>query len=574
MTYRLGAVLLAAIAAASLACSGSPVTTDAPSPAPAVPSASTAADEPVRIGPTADTEQVSFTLGLRVDDAAVARFLGAVNDPRSAEYRRFLSAAEFGARFGVGDNAIARIVEWATQAGLSATAVPQRTSISVRGTVAAVNRLLGVTLVDWETPEGDRFHRAEGSPTVPAGLQKAIADVIGLDTEPTVGPAFGHGPILAAGVPGGGLVPSTVARAYEIEQLHAAGILGQGQTIAILSLDALTPADVDRFDDKFDIDGPPVEIIKIPGALEEAGDETAEVALDVQVVRGIAPQAQILDYEGPKTGAGIGDLIARIVADGRADIVSVSWGGCEKFMNSGITSSVERELTAAAAAGISVFIASGDNGAFGCRRWPVSGDPFDRDISANAGWPASSPNVITVGGTFLSTRQDGSYLDEAGWEEPLTMTGGGGGLSTIYDRPSWQSGFGVDNAESNGMRQLPDVAAAADPTSGFAIEYTEPSLGGVTQATVGGTSAATPLWAAAMTLTRQLAESRGVDGLGALAPALYQIAGEQPPGAVFHDVIRGGNLLHEAGPGWDYATGLGTPRVTPLANAIVQFLTR
>jgi kumamolisin len=497
-----------------------------------------------------------------------------VSDPRSADFHRFLSAAEYGARFGVGERAVAKVVDWATSAGLSASAVPQRTSVAVRGNVAAVNRLLGVTLVDWETPDGDRFHRPDGVPTVPNHLREAIADVVGLNTEPVVGPAIGHTPILASGVPAGGLVPSTVARAYEIEQLHAAGILGQGQTIAILTLDALTPSDVDRFDDKFDIDGPPVEVIKIPGALDEAGDETAEVALDVQVVRGIAPQAQILDYEGPKTGSGIGDLIARIVADGRADIVSVSWGGCEKFMNTVMTGIVEQELEAAVAAGISVFIASGDNGAFGCRRWPVGGDPFDRDISANAGWPASSPNVITVGGTFLSTRLDGSYLEEAGWEEPLTMSGGGGGLSTLFSRPSWQQGFGVDNDETNGMRQLPDVAAAADPTSGFSIEYTEPSGGGVTQATIGGTSAATPLWAAAMVLTRQLAESHGVDGLGFLAPTLYQIAAEQPAGAVFHDVIRGGNLLHEATPGWDYATGVGTPRVAPLANAIVEFLTR
>ena len=124
------------------------------------------------------------------------------------------------------------------------------------------------------------------------------------------------------------------------------------------------------------------------------------------------------------------------------------------------------------------------------------------------------------------------------------------------------------------MRQIPDIAAAADPTSGFAIEWTEPGAGGLTSATVGGTSAATPLWAAAMALTRQLAESRGIDGLGVLTPTLYAIAAEQPAGAVFHDVVRGGNLLHQAGPGWDYATGWGTPRVAPLANAIVEFLSR
>jgi kumamolisin len=91
---------------------------------------------------------------------------------------------------------------------------------------------------------------------------------------------------------------------------------------------------------------------------------------------------------------------------------------------------------------------------------------------------------------------------------------------------------------------------------------------------VGGTSAAAPFWAASMALTRQLAGQQGIDSLGALGPTLYAIAGEQPTGAVFHDVIRGGNLLHEATPGWDYSTGLGSPRVAPLADAIVEYLSR
>jgi kumamolisin len=91
---------------------------------------------------------------------------------------------------------------------------------------------------------------------------------------------------------------------------------------------------------------------------------------------------------------------------------------------------------------------------------------------------------------------------------------------------------------------------------------------------VGGTSAAAPFWAASMLLTQQLAESEGVDSIGPLGPVLYQIAAEQETGAVFHDVIRGGNLLYSAGPGWDYSTGLGTPRVAPLARAIVDFVSR
>ena len=113
------------------------------------------------------------------------------------------------------------------------------------------------------------------------------------------------------------------------------------------------------------------------------------------------------------------------------------------------------------------------------------------------------------------------------------------------------------------MRQVPDVAAAADPSSGFlTVSEGEASSGG-------GTSAAAPFWAALTVLMRQLGEQQGVDGLGALGPTLYAIAAAQPPGTVFRDVTRGGNLLDNAATGWDYATGLGSPRGTPLAQAVV-----
>ena len=531
--------------------------------------------QPVAIGATADGEQVAFTISLtQRNRGELADRLSGLADPASPYYRDYVSAAEFGERYGLAAANLARVSGWLQAAGLNGVATPQRTSLSVSGTAGAVKEALGVSLIDWQTAAGTRFHRPDGTPSVPDDIRASVAAIVGLDTEPNVRSAVGpRGPIHAAGVPEGGLVPATVRRAYEIDPLHAAGIQGQGQTIAILSLDALTPSDVDLFDERYGITGPEVETVKIAGALQTPGDETAEVALDVQVVRGIAPQAQIINYEGPKTGAGIAALMARIVSDGRADIVSISWGGCEKMLGDQNMRAIDLEFEAAFAAGMSVFVASGDNGAYGCRRFPVSANPLDRDNAASASYPASSPNVISVGGTFLTTLADGTYVSEAGWEEPLSTSGGGGGLSGLFDRPSWQVGAGVDNSDTNGRRQLPDIGAAADPASGFFIVYTSPGQG-LASGPIGGTSAAAPMWAGSMALTRQLAENAGIDGLGTLAPVLYQIAAEQAPGAVFHDVIRGGNLLHEAGPGWDYSTGLGTPRVAQLSQAIVEFLSR
>jgi kumamolisin len=531
-----------------------------------------AAAAPTLVGPTVGSEQVHFTVSLNLrDDGELADFLVRLNDPDSPDYHRYLTPSEFGERFGLDAGAVDDVVAWLQSAGLAASVVPQRTSIAASGRAADVNRLLGITLEDWTTPGGDPYHQPSGEPSVPSAVRDEVAAILGLDTEPVLEPAFGG--ILASGVPAGGLLPRTVARAYEIEPLQEAGMHGEGQVVAIVSFDTFTPSDVGLFDAREGFDAPPIETVRIPGAVQDPGPGTGEVALDIQVIRGIAPQTRIINYEGPNTADGFAALISRIVADGQTQIVSISWGLCEKYTVPSALRAEEREFAAAFAAGISVFVASGDDGAFGCRRVAISDDPFDRDLSQDAQWPSTSPSTIAVGGTFLSVLEDGTYLSEAGWEEPLSGAGGGGGLSTFMDRPTWQVGEGVNNSDSNGSRQVPDVAGPADPASGFFIVYTEPGQG-LVNGQVGGTSAAAPFWAGSMALTRQLAGTQGVDALGALGPTLYQISGEQPAGAVFHDVIRGGNLLFEAGPGWDYSTGLGSPRVAPLAQAIIDFLNR
>jgi kumamolisin len=395
-----------------------------------------------------------------------------------------------------------------------------------------------------------------------------VAAVVGLDTEPVVLPAANPG-VLLSGVPNGGLRPNDVARAYEIEQLHAAGLHGEGQTVAIVSFDTFYEDDIDAWDEEMGITGPAVESVPLPGAPDEPTGDNDEVTLDIEVIRGIAPAAQIVNYEAANKISNFAAMIAKIVSDGRADLVNISWGKCEKYWPTEAFNGMNQELQAAFAAGISVFVASGDDGAYGCRRNRVSDDPFVRDLTPNVDFPSASTSVIAVGGTYLTVRTDGTYYSEAGWEDPLGGGGGGGGISALVNRPSWQQGAGVDNSESSGKRQVPDVAGPADPASGFIVMYTPPGerrqTGGV-----GGTSAAAPFWVGSMTLVRQLAASRGIDGLGALGPTLYQVAAARPD--VFHDVVRGGNLLQQAGQGWDYSTGLGSPRVAPLADALISAL--
>jgi subtilase family serine protease len=526
-------------------------------------------DQITRLGPTDADEVVDFTLALVVPGSADAtRFLADLYDPQSADYRRFLNAEAFGARFGLPLADIDAVVSWLGANGVQTLFRPaQRTSLEVRARAGDVNRLFGLTLEDFATGAGRRFHRPTNQPTLPSSMNGRVAAVVGLDTEPVVVKAFPG--ILGAGVPNGGMKPNDVARAYEIDQLHAAGLHGENQTVAIVSFDTFYQDDIDTWDQAMNISGPAVESVKLAGAPDEPEGGNDEVTLDIEVIRGIAPAAQILNYEATNKLSNFATLIAKIVSDGRADLVNISWGKCEKYWPSEAFRSMNQELQAAFAAGISIFVASGDDGAYGCRRNQVSDDLFDRDLSPNVDFPSASTSVIAVGGTYLTVRTDGSYHNEAGWEEPLGGGGGGGGISQRVERAAWQAGLGVVNSESNGMRQVPDVAGPADPSSGFIVIFTPP---GAKQHTggVGGTSAAAPFWVGSMVLARQLAGQHGVDKLGALGPVLYQLAASRPD--VFHDVVRGGNLLQQAGPGWDYSTGLGTPRVAPLADALVSAL--
>jgi kumamolisin len=299
------------------------------------------------------------------------------------------------------------------------------------------------------------------------------------------------------------------------------------------------------------------------------GDGASEVNLDIDTIRSIAPKAQILDYEAPNGGVGYGDVLNAIVKDGKADIVSISWGNCDDASNLGIDErrATEQAFKAAVARGLSIFVASGDAGAFTCQR------RFLEDHRLTTEFPSDTPFVISVGGTRLATTANGTYAAEFGWEDSLSNGGGGGGINPKDVRPAWQKGPGVRNKFSNGKRQLPDVSASADPDSGFWV------VTGGQAFPIGGTSAATPFWAGSTVLISQLAKRNHVGvranktgKLGFIAPALYQLASTKQPFPPFHDVVGGGNRYYDAGPGWDFSTGLGSPDVWNLARDLIRFL--
>jgi kumamolisin len=207
-----------------------------------------------------------------------------------------------------------------------------------------------------------------------------------------------------------------------------------------------------------------------------------------------------------------------------------------------------------------MFVASGDSGAYDCQASNFS------DHRLTVDWPSASAYAISVGGTRLSVARDGSYAGEAAWDDQLSNAGGGGGFSVGDPRPTWQSAPGVLTNLSSGRRQVPDVSADADPGTPWAVWVRQ----GAGQ--VGGTSAAAPFWAASMLLIQQYAAAHGVRRLGFVDPILYALARANLQPSPFHDVARGTNRYYRARPGWDPATGLGSPDVGLLAQDMVTYL--
>ena len=502
-----------------------------------------------RIGPVPPGRVLTATLLLRQPGARrLDTAVTAMENPAAAGFDAVLTPVQIGHRFGLGATPLRALDRALRARGIAPLSLDAtRTSLRVRGTAAALERLLGLQLTDYVDASAARVRLATGRVTPPAGATRVITGATGLDTRPLWRPAD---------VPLGGVSPAAAIAAYDIAPLRAAGLDGQGQTVAIVSFTGYDPADLAAFDRRFGITGPAPSIVPVDGG---SYSTSGEAALDVELVRAIAPAARIIVYEAPLQGGQYSDLLRRIVDDHRATTVSSSWGSCELGVPGSERQADARLLRAGVASGMSFFVASGDQGAYDCQ----SDDPADHRLSVD--WPAASQDAIAVGGTRLALTPSLGYGAETAWTEQLGGLGGGGGVSRYDPRPSWQTGPGVLGPASDGHRQLPDVSADADQGTGWAIEAGGPQE-------VGGTSAAAPFWAGAMALIRQYAAAHGVPRLTNPDPAFYALAAAGGRPAPFHDVTAGANRYWRAAPGWDPATGLGSPDVAVLARRLTAYV--
>jgi kumamolisin len=406
--------------------------------------------------------------------------------------------------------------------------------VDASGTAAQLEKAFGTKLSTWKDAKSGRaFYANETAPTLPTGIAGLVSDVTGLNNRAQLHHQ-GSAKVNPHNGPGGGYTPAQIKGGYNVSGTYT----GSGQKIALLEFDGFAQSNITKYDTNYSLGSPTPTVSKVDGGSGALGDGQVEVELDIEVLHAIAPKANVTVFEGPNSDAGEVDTYQAIVDSG-IPTTSISWGASESQRTTSNINAVDAVFKAGAAEGLGFYAASGDDG---------SDDAGDGTTTVD--YPASDPYVTGVGGTTLTVTSANAWSKETAW------SGGGGGKSSVFKIPSWQTA--VQKSAGGGYRQVPDVSALANPSPGVSI-YSQGSWG-----TVGGTSAAAPEWAAFGALYNQQAAAAGKANLGFANPALYTASGTG-----FHDITSGSNGAYSAATGWDFTTGWGSYNAATLATKLL-----
>ena len=420
-----------------------------------------------------------------------------------------------------------------------------RRTVKLTGKASDIQKAFGVTL-EQKTIDGVEYRTREGGIHLPAALVDGVVAVLGLDNRPQASPHFRVRKIRpnAAAAPSS-FTPPQVAQAYQ----WPATASGAGQTIGIIELGGgYKQADLTAYFKSLGLTAPSITAVSVDkgtNAPTNANSADGEVMLDIEVAASVALGAKIAVYFTPNTDQGFTDAITTAVHDtvNKPSVISISWGGPESSWTSQAMTALDAACQSAAALGVTITVAAGDNGS------------TDGGTGNNVDFPASSPHVLACGGTKLEA--NGSNLvSEVVWNETANNEGAtGGGVSNVFALPSWQANANVPAPSgSTGGRGVPDVAGDADPETGYTIR-----VDGETTV-IGGTSAVAPLWAGLIAVANQQLGTQ----VGFIQPAIYAAKAASS----FNDITQGNNGAFSAGPGWDACTGLGSP----IANTLIPLL--
>lgn len=502
--------------------------------------------------------------------------------------RRYLTDEQFSAIYGADPRDLEAIATWARENGMRVlSSSVQKRQVMVEGAIGDVNKAFGTELRDYVDSANVRHRGREGALQVPVALHDVIVGVFGLDNR-RVGrsrlrrsravlplhpsyPPPERARKTTKGWPGT-FFPTELAPLYRFP----ANLDGSGENIGIFAFNGAPngdphggyrlPALQTYFEQVLKGKTPSIKSVLVHGpgndpgpdtaASDQRGDTTGEVMLDLCVAGALAPGAKIVVYFTEFTSQGWVDALHEAITDNNnISVISISYGNPEDDPDGAWTDMglkiVDEAFEAAIARGITICVASGDDG---------SGDGEPTGVHVD--FPASSPNVLGVGGTKLVVKKLGTRAvpSETVWNELRHHDGaGGGGVSVRFTRPDYQADVNMPslvNPPHRIGRGVPDVAALADPQTGVICIH----VSGRHLDLIGGTSAATPIWAALIARLNQ--------GLGARCGFLNALLYRSFQKGVLRDVTVGNNGAYSACKGWDACTGLGAPDGQRLLDAL------
>jgi kumamolisin len=473
--------------------------------------------------------------------------------------RSYLSRERFKAEHEVDPEDLKKVEEFAHQYGLAVKEINEAAGTMVLiGSTEAFSKAFRVELSHYVHPNFT-YRGRTGHVQIPDYLVGVVEAVLGLDNRPQTLPhfrilkeseTFARSHALRVSY-----TPPQVAQLYHFPTM----IDCSRQCIGIIELGGgYRSDDLTNYFSSMKLSIPKITDVSIDGVQNApTGDPNGpdgEVVLDIEVAASVAPNVQVAVYFAPNTDSGFLNAISKAIHDStnKPSVISISWGNSESQWTSQAMQAMNRVFQDAAALGVTICCASGDRG---------SSDGINDNL-LHVDFPASSPYVLGCGGTRLEGSGQ-SITKEVVWNEGKD-SGTGGGISDVFELPSWQAGVHVPPSPNPGGRKgrgVPDVSGNADPVTGYEV------LADGQKFIVGGTSAVAPLWAGLLAI---LNEKLG-HPVGFVNPVLYSLTNHD---SAFHDIISGNNdTNHETGPfaaqpGWDACTGLGSPDGTNLLNAL------
>ena len=507
-------------------------------------------------GRLAATNQLNFAIALPLrNTVSLTNLLHEIYNPASTNYHRYLTPAQFAAQFGPSAADYAAVQAFARAQGWHIAAThPNRLLLDVSGAVPDVERALHVRMQTYQHPtEPRRFFAPDAEPSL--DLATPILGISGLDNYARPQPHVATQTLITNlnnAVPNAGSGPngSFLGDDFRSAYLPNVTLTGTGQTVGLLQFDGYTPADITYYESKTGRAAVPLRNVLLDGfngAPTGNGGEV-EVALDIEMALSMAPGlSQIIVYMAGPSG-NWHDILNRMATDNLARQLSCSWyipGGAADP----IADIIFQQM---ALQGQTFFTASGDYDAY---TGPIN-------------FPNASPYITQVGGTTLTTTgTNGARVSETTWNRNNGI-GTGGGIATEYPIPSWQTNVDMSrNQGSTTWRNIPDVALTAENV------YVRANL---QDYRVGGTSCASPLWAAVAALVNQQAAAVGQPPIGFINPALDAIGTGPSYSLAFNDITTGNNASpisparFSATNGYDLCTGWGTPNGQNLINALAN----